>query len=459
MPTKMRNAAQILLLHLFLFLFLLPPSAAGYTIFTEQNETTMEIGVYYWSLEDIPVTYLLDGGPQGMLAGVDLEAFIRKNLQPWTAVDTAYIAFESQGTTDEDLNVETLFDDPNSPYLLIGDGIHEIIIDQDGSIMAELGADPETVIGFGIPVVNGDSSLPENPFDGRILDGFILLNTSIDFPEEVYAATITHEVGHFIGLGHTTVVPQTFTENFADTEAVAKTPTMYAFTLPDPPGCAPLLTLEADDVAALSALYPACGSTERYGVIEGVVRTSGGAPVFGASVAALKMAGDQIETAVSGLSGYRTGPDGGGEFRIAGLPPGEYAIRVQPITPREMGMGPETVGLLFSEADTFFRCEFLDDLRCASATPPPEARRFQVTAGQRITGIEIVVNGDNPGYEVRTEGGGGGALPYTGGTPVGGFPDCGGFTTAESGETTAQSEETDPGCGCSLRHENGPSAG
>src|SRR5713101_1407818 len=109
--------------------------------------------------------------------------------------------------------------------------------------------------------------------------------------------TVVHEMGHAMGLQHT------FTSSVMSTAVTRAT--------------SALRPLDADDIAAISLLYPR-NLAAHTGAITGTV-TTGNQGVHMASVVALHPNG----SAISSL----TNPDG--TYRIDGIPPGAYFIYVQ----------------------------------------------------------------------------------------------------------------------------------
>jgi hypothetical protein len=80
--------------------------------------------------------------------------------------------------------------------------------------------------------------------------------------------------------------------------------------------------LQPDDIAGISELYPSNTFQEETGSISGTV-TKDGVAIFGAHVAA-------FNTRTGTLVGGFTLNDRG-EFGIAGLEPGSYIVRVEPL--------------------------------------------------------------------------------------------------------------------------------
>ena len=127
-----------------------------------------------------------------------------------------------------------------------------------------------------------------------------------------------HEAGHFLGLDHSAL--GYFEEQDGDVRLAGAEAIMFPFAFD--PGNIALRDLRADDIAGVSAIYPDGVFATATGRLEGrVVRA--GVGVYGAHVLALNPLTGAI---VGGFSLTRAG-----DFRIEGLEPGRYVIRVEPI--------------------------------------------------------------------------------------------------------------------------------
>jgi hypothetical protein len=129
----------------------------------------------------------------------------------------------------------------------------------------------------------------------------------------------THEIGHFFGLGHSAIGE---TELRADGthRVVASGTVMFPVSL----GTNNIAdrTLQPDDIAGISDIYPDGGFETRTGSITGRVRL-GNAGVLGAHIVAFNIRTGTL------VAGFSTTQDG--TFTISGLTPGPHVVRVEPL--------------------------------------------------------------------------------------------------------------------------------
>ena len=125
-------------------------------------------------------------------------------------------------------------------------------------------------------------------------------------------STLVHEAGHFLGLGHSGL------GRVGDRGLVAGSSVMWPYTFGR--GTSLGRTLTADDVTGASVLYP--GPDAPTGRIHGIVHRASGELVRYAHVVAF----EPIRSHTVGAWA-----DGEGNYEIAGLPDGQYLLRVNPI--------------------------------------------------------------------------------------------------------------------------------
>jgi len=409
------------------FLFFL----SGFSILTQKSTESNQIGVYYRNFTNMPIRYIVDRGASGLVLK-DKHTLLEDSFATWEAVNSCFVSFQNAGETSVDITVDSI-QDPDSELLLIGDEKEEVIFDTDGSITEYFGLDMKTVLGAGIPIghsfqtLSGEES-PDTPFVGEIFDGFILINTSASSNEDSIEATVIHEIGHFIGLGHSTVNPfflfgeDQNGDNRINLDEVdqSKIPTMYPFAFPDDRLGK---TLEPDDIAAISTLYPEIDIEKQFGAISGTLKNRNKQGIFGGSVVALKLdtSKKNITAAISVMSGYYSGQGGMGEFLISGLPKGNYRIYTEPVRLETMVMDCENIGLMYSECETDFTCEFFSDLDCRTGYESAEI--LTVVPGQTQTNLTIIAGSRDPETSHSDITGAFPHLPYINGSPNGGFPD------------------------------------
>jgi Matrixin len=193
---------------------------------------------------------------------------------------------------------------------------------------------------------------------GEILEADIFFNSS--FPWSVSSgggqgrydlqSIATHETGHFFGLGHS-ALGETEVEPGGGRRLIAAGSVMFpiAFSAGD----TTFRTLRPDDIAGISDIYPASGFRSATGSIQGTV-TKSGQGLFGAHVIAMNL---RTGAMVAGFS-----LQSGGGFVIAGLAPGTYVVRVEPLDDGE-------VSSFFNDVtvDTDFRVTYCQQLVTVSA--------------------------------------------------------------------------------------------
>ncbi|MDA0748771.1 MAG: beta-propeller fold lactonase family protein, partial [bacterium] len=185
-------------------------------------------------------------------------------------------------------------------------------------------------------------------------------------------SVLTHELGHFLGLDHS---------GLQGSPSVR--PTMYPFYFGSE------RSLETDDKAGLAALYPSVATLT--GTMEGRVTDQRGLGVLGAHVVAYRAGTDTFAVAVlSGTAGVRKGEGGDGEYKMEGLPPGEYQVAIEPLNG---SVTARNLGGIFDRLNTDFPREFYNNASVQSV-----AQAIRVSAGGRATGIDFVLGRTVPGF-------------------------------------------------------------
>jgi len=279
------------------------------------------------------------------------------------------------------------------------DGLSPVVFDADGSLFAALGI-PASVIGFASPecalggtITEALAALNGNCFDGDAFDG-------CELSEAEFRGSITHEFGHWLNAGHTQVNGQFFLGDTNDagfgaygSPSLADVQLMFPFAFT---GAATVP--QSDDVAAMSALYPAAGWAAGVGVVTGrVLRSDGVTPFDGASVIARNTA-DPFGDVVSNVSGAPflfaiAGPPAPGAYELAGVTSGaDYSVEISSVNAlftEGSGVGPQPRTKLPG------REEFYNAGDEAATDPPDDVTVWSdvtTAAGALTSGIDFVIN-------------------------------------------------------------------
>jgi len=320
-------------------------------------------GVIYQA-SDMPIPYSVDQGELGLITNADATTLVDICFATWQAVPTAQISFINAGVLPEDVNGSNYI-----AYFDGADGINPILFDSDGSIVdAFFGSgSSDSIIGF--------SGSDYDEVTGYYTEGLALLNGkfSDDFSYEQFKATFVHEFGHFFGLDHCQI--NTSYAGDGNTANDVYLPTMFPTATDDD---TPLASLNPDDTAALTLLYPAAPGTVNaaYGNIRGTVTWRSGLPVLGANVVAVKV-GDEKLSQFSSVSDYYQQNTGDYEMLVT---PGTYRLFIEPIN--RLFTGGSSIG------------PYAATLLSPSFTKPVLTAYYSgdvsVTAGQTADGIDFV---------------------------------------------------------------------
>lgn len=190
------------------------------------------------SLPGLPVDFRVDGGTLG---GGDGLAIVEDACSEWDSLPGI-------GNFCGELNqMETDITSSNFNSVIgVNDGINDIVFDEDGSILANLG----------VPGVLGLGFTTFNTATGLIVDIRIIINGSI--PSSAAAdllATVIHEMGHTWGLAHVPIGGITTVNSTTGFDRIspAGIPTMFPFAIPQDDRLG--RSLESDDLASALLLY------------------------------------------------------------------------------------------------------------------------------------------------------------------------------------------------------------
>jgi predicted Zn-dependent protease len=294
-PVNCKNRMRRLLTALLLVstTLLSAAPARSYTLQTTEGTTPAQLS---WKTRRITVTLSssLVAPPANIKQGSDLLGAVRRALAHWSAA--ANIQFVEAASKAESISAV------NSG----GDGVSLITAAHT----------PENAAPFNGP--SSDASGRTRIFyteSGHITEADIALNPAQQFSTDgTYGtydleATLTHEIGHLLGLEHSAIAGATMQPRQGKNG-------LYKIAAWTP------RTLADDDRAGVRALYGARGEKDKSrGAVTGTISYAGGAPAYGANVWA-----EEVETGRVAASNITLS---NGTYRIEGLSPGDYRLWVE----------------------------------------------------------------------------------------------------------------------------------
>lgn len=256
-----------------------------------------EVGITSQKWAAFPITWRMNPVVGGNVTGTREQGeVIRESFQSWSAIPTASITFVEGSPTSP--SVLPAFDQVNLVTSNVTPSIYG-----SGALGLTLVYSFETGGGFdefGRPI----------QFAGQIVEADIMLN-----PQEAFTtnttlvpdrtdlqSVMTHEIGHLLGMDHTTLISSTMFPSLGQ-----------GFNYPK--------VISTDDAAGVSTIYPAPVFATK-GTLSGTVRTTTNTAVYGAIVVAVNASGQPVASAL-------TNPNG--QYTIAGLEPGPYTLYAEPL--------------------------------------------------------------------------------------------------------------------------------
>lgn len=267
---------------------------------------------------DGPVPYFVNERDITGVSAAEFRAAIGRATATWQSVPDTSLAFEFQGMT----------------------------------ATPPVGLDGRNTLGFldrpDLDRVLGATSLLLDGSTGALVEADIFFNTR--FPWSVapqgeagrvdVESVVLHELGHFIGLGHSAIGETEMTAS-GGRRVLGSGAVMFPIALT--PGSVADRVLQPDDVAAVSDLYGFGAAQGITGSIRGRV-VKDGRGVFGAHVVAFNPTSGAL------IGGFSFNADG--EFVLAGLTPGPHVLRVEPLDDADVE------SFLAGEVDVDFRVAY-----------------------------------------------------------------------------------------------------
>lgn len=333
---------------------------------------------------------------------------VLQGMAVWNNVTTATINLTQGNNLASDID-HTSYQDLLFPvggtnsHPSVSDGLNPVVYDTDGRLIDDFfGALQSTVI---VGVATSIFSVGT----GNYNMGYVLINGknmvgTETVTDALLLQTITHEIGHFIGIDHSQLNINGTNKDCA--LAGDKYPVMYP-TFCDQPNN----VLHLDDVSAVSALYPEENVPTTFGEINGTLVDTSGTPWVGVNIF---VTNTQTGDVYSVVSDYLK--QGTGFFSIL-LPAGSYSLQANDIISEFRGIssvGPYATNAL----DTSFTYGFINIVYAGST--PGSNQLLTVTTGEAVT-VSLVSDGSgtfttgnamtvNTAATDDSSGGGGGGL-------------------------------------------------
>lgn len=247
--------------------------------------------VFVWA-SGSAIRYTVDTGPlsvnpsgQTVISNADGRTRVQNLFNNWHNVSTAAISYSYAGpiTGVTGGDVKSMADFNTVKGSCNAGTQSPIIFDSNGSLLKSLGLDP-LIIGFA-------STCKLDPVAGHIVSALILLNgifqdgvtnqntNNFELTADQFDEAITHEMGHFSGLGHSQINLDLFQSGVienCDRDSLAGLPLMFPVEFCQARKSVGLPIIAPDDAAWISKLYPSATFATSYGTISGFVFFSDG---------------------------------------------------------------------------------------------------------------------------------------------------------------------------------------
>ncbi|MGH7597264.1 MAG: FlgD immunoglobulin-like domain containing protein [bacterium] len=263
-----------------------------------------------------PLVWQLDPGALGNYTNAQAAQIVADAFAAWESVPTATPSFRRGADLPSDITTSNY----NTYWDKFADGFTPVILDSDGAILDDLrglGA-KNNVVGLAA------SAYPTGGANaGFYAEGVVLINGFLSdrIPLLQYFGVVKHEIGHLIGLDHAQIGKSEGSDG--DDSNDAAVPLMFPITTSN-------FEFTADDILAVSNLYPVTGFYNGRGTLRGTIRRRDATLVRGANVIAINTAnpGERYSTVTDYFG------NAPGLYELKGLPPGNYHILAEPVVAR-----------------------------------------------------------------------------------------------------------------------------
>ena len=362
---------------------------------------------YAWPNGGANIPFNPDQGGLGPLDNAGAVAEVAASFQAWEDIGSSTATYTNAGLLPVDVDITNF-----GPYLNATepDGLSAIVFDDTGEIFTLLFGADSGILGFAGPEFL-------DPATCEIVEGLSFLNgpafeNEVD-PTDFTAATdvMVHEFGHYSNLAHVQINGAIALGDFDGPDAdvfgfefdlffTDIIETMYPFYFGPAVGTQ---TPAADDISALSELYPEADYRSTTASISGsVLGPNGTTRLSGVNVIARNV-DDPFADAISAISGGETdltdpnASDVVGTFTITGLTPGaQYALFIDSLRITEAQGGAfSTNGIAIPGPEEFWNGAneasdpFVDD--------PLAFTAISGAGGDETDGVNVIINAPQPG--------------------------------------------------------------
>ena len=255
-----------------------------------------------------PLSYRIDPGALGIYNHAQAALLIANAFNAWENIATAAPAFTRGANLPEDVTASNY----TAYWGKFDDGINPVLLDSDGEMIDAIrgAGSKNTVIGLAV-----SAYFTSGPNAGYYTESEVLINGALSnrTSELQYLGVIKHELGHLLGLDHAQIQKQAGTDGVNANDAAV--PLMFPISTTN-------AEFTADDIVAISRLYPANNFFTGRGTLRGAIRRRNGTFGRGANVIAIN--------AENSAEQYSTVTDyfgnASGAFELTGLPPGNYFL-------------------------------------------------------------------------------------------------------------------------------------
>ncbi len=400
--------AAVLQLVAFL-LFLNPSLSFGYNFLYIHSTSGTPIG---WE-SGTTIQYYLDPGSLGRLTNEQAHTLLKEAMKIWedASPEADVPRFEFAGYLSEDVNGTNY-----QTYVSLGSCYADdlascpseaqknlqtvIIFDEDDSIL-----DNELCRITSCAAAAGARTFSGSPVDPRnIIQGIFVLGSSSGLTStkiKAVVGTMVHELGHLLGLAHTSVNQEA---DIADMEELDRyLPTMFTSSK--------IVALEnvsirqstptPDDIAGISVLYPSDGFSTETATIKGQILKSDNSPMIHVNVIARNiddplceaysyLSGRLCEAASStGCESSSTPSDRDSSYEISDLPPGSYTLEVEEVADESLAM---TLAPGLVDPFIYGDAEFWNEGDAAGDPSNLTFSTITLAAGETRENVDIILN-------------------------------------------------------------------